>query len=116
MSKIKVQPTETLFGVTVSGQETTTQPTPGPWKLVSWTDGASWTIEGAQGRLLANVTGQGQAENTANARLIAKAPELLALVKRMAAITTTFGIDRREPRLPRDARALLAELEGRDRP
>ena len=56
-----------------------TNHTSGPWRFVGFeTPDPSKGIEGRGGRQIATVIGQGAETNTANARLISAAPDLLA--------------------------------------
>ena len=58
--------------------------TPGPWAAYppEFTDGKCWTVQTDSG-MTVRVCGGDTPENGGNARLIAAAPELLALLNRM---------------------------------
>lgn len=64
--------------------------TPGPWRVIPWTDGANYTVEGGHGQPLANVTGANSA-NEANARLIAQAPAMLDALRQAVPLLVTLG-------------------------
>jgi hypothetical protein len=95
---------------------TKTKHTPGPWE--PYQDG----IRASNGEIIATVhhvdadTGKfyGMGESDATARLIAKAPELLAMVQDFAdtAYSTKPEYFDRLRVLESEARALLAEIDG----
>ena len=114
----------------------TTTHTPGPWRIYKRTDRADIQIEHTKsGNTDASPFNQGicdmsefecrarPEEAMANARLIAAAPELLVLLKRgqvvrehmLAALKAGTGLVSGEwVKLDRDARDLLATIDGKD--
>ena len=81
-----------------------TQHTPGPWTL-TFRAGA-WLIQAA-GRVVAQIVAH-DAEDEASARLIALAPEMAELLRKVVEIADGKAVHRT---LEDDARAFLARLE-----
>ena len=80
--------------------------TPGPWRIEGPTEYRTWYIYGAAhyGTTVVCETGE------ADARLIAAAPEMAALVDRLAVIRPTYESD--AVVLRDEARALLRRIRG----
>lgn len=94
---------------------TNVQATPGPWRYDGSADSLFWSVElrnGLQTREIL-VEGFSDVEADANARLIAAAPDLLALVRQyrddMRHGVSEDGATRREQAID----AVLAKVEGR---
>lgn len=84
-----------------------TKRSPGPWRIGVLRMGHKTDIVDAEGENVAEVWyGEGQA----NLRLILKAPELLAVVRKL-----TYGAGARCPTLLK-AQALLNEIDGKEKP
>jgi len=60
--------------------------TPGPWRTASYDQGLTWKVETVDGRkaVASYIAGLGKTDE-ANARLIAAAPDLLAIAKALDA-------------------------------
>ena len=85
------------------------QHTPGPWKVVPYEKDSAWECIEARGAHLACVS---KAENPANARLIAAAPELLAALEQMAAECRKKGPFKSLPNARAAIRAAKGESNG----
>ena len=84
-----------------------TKHTPGPWVTSSLPNGTEWTVSADDGDMLADLTGC--PNEKANARLIAAAPDLLALV--LDALDDP-DVDILGSEWVRDARAAIAKATG----
>ena len=93
-----------------------TQHTPGPWVIVGHQIEGPTKDQDGFDRVVAYVhlrqPRNGSAE--ANARLIAAAPEMLAVLRRLVAVDANPAADSLDvTRVADDARALLAKIEGK---
>jgi len=87
-----------------------TQHTPGPWSIQPIGDETECNILGAYRELIATVSDN-------DARLIAAAPELLALIQRLSSAWVDSEMPRNEWEnragwMAHEARALLARIDG----
>lgn len=99
-----------------------TKHTPGPWEIAQ-TKSANLFITNATGKLSVcnSVNGASSAEETANARLIAAAPDLLEAFQRIAAIADKEPSNLHEAQVLRYsswvfdiARAAIAKATGKE--
>jgi hypothetical protein len=92
-------------------------PTPAPWMAVTMTDGSRNICGGDRGRrfvcMFSHEDGSDREECEANGRLIAAAPELLAMLKRvtsgLAVAVEVGGVNPGEHHAILEARALIAK-------
>jgi len=69
-----------------------TKHTPGPWRVIGPTKTSGWGLcIGCAHNIVARLTGRGSNETSANARLIAAAPDLLAVLKEVAESSQYWG-------------------------
>lgn len=92
--------------------------TPGPWEIQEYSSVDKTPVVCGNGRSIVVACGRADtsylAENQANARLIASAPELLAMLK--AANEAFFGRGTRQELLKalKDSKELIRRVEGRE--